>query len=262
MGQVKPEPAPFADGGLRAAYQAYFLSGHYDRRYPRPNLTTWRRILARVTPDTHLLDFGCGSGRYLLPLRKHVARAVGFDICPAALALLRTRSEVAGPPEVKIIGPEATDVPDYVAHDGPFDLVICLFGVLGHIADAGERHAALEQMRTSLVPGTGRLLISVPNKARRFFAEQRAAGPAADDLIYYERHLGDTHLDLPYQLYDPARLQRELVAAGYSVSSLKAESVLPESWLLNNWIARWLDRCLTPLCPARWGYGLIAEARP
>lgn len=261
MGRVEGTRPPLPETGLKAAYQAYFLSGHYDRRYPRPNLTTWRRILAALTGQAHLLDFGCGSGRYLLPLRPHVARAAGFDISVAALALLRERAMAAGWHGLAILGPEADDMQAYVEREGPADVVLCLFGVLAHIADPVERRSALDRMKAALKPGTGRLILSVPNRARRFLSEQRAAGPGADGLVEYQRHMGQTHLSLPYQLYDPARLRRELTAAGFSVISMRAESVLPESWLLNHRFARWLDQALTPFCPAAWGYGILAEAR-
>lgn len=261
MGRVEGSPPPVPDTGLKAAYQAYFLSGHYDRRYPRPNLTTWRRILAALPEKAHVLDFGCGNGRYLLPLRPHVARAAGYDISPAAIALLRERATALGWRDLAILGPDPNDLPAYVARSGSVDVVLCLFGVLAHIADPVERHGALGQMKAALAPGDGRLILSVPNRARRFRKEQRAAGPAADGLIEYERHLGHTHLLLPYQLYDPARLRRELAAAGFRLTSMRAESVLPESWLLNHRLARWVDRALTPLCPAAWGYGILAEAR-
>ncbi|WP_299919106.1 bifunctional 2-polyprenyl-6-hydroxyphenol methylase/3-demethylubiquinol 3-O-methyltransferase UbiG [uncultured Roseobacter sp.] len=247
---------------ITSSYHAYFTSGHYDRRYPSPNKTTWQRICDIVSPSTHLVDFGCGSGRYLLRLQGKVAQAAGFDISPAAIALLKERAAQIGWDDLAILGPAPDALQNYIERVGEADVVLCLFGVLGHIEDAQVRHDALRQMHRALKPETGRLLISVPNMARRFFAEQRVAGPDAGGAIHYERRMDGTHVVLPYQLFDPARLCRELAAAGFELRSLKAESVLPESWLLNNALARWVDSVLTPFCPARWGYGIIALAVP
>lgn len=246
-----------SDASTLAAYQMYFTSGLYDRRYPSPNQTMWRRIEAFLTPDSAVLDFGCGSGRYLLRLRGRVARAVGFDISPAALAALRTRC--TDWPEVSVLGPQAEALDADIAVHGTVDLVLCLFGVLGHITDPGARAAALDRMREALTPGAGRLLISVPNRARRFRAEQ--AKSEKEGLVCYERKTDSgTVIMLNYQLFDPETLVSELAAAGFSLDRIGCESILPESWLLHHPVLRWIDGLITPLCPADWGYGIYAEA--
>jgi len=251
-------PRPVHETGATRAYQTYFTSGHYDRRYPSPNMTTWRRILAQLPEAAHVLDFGCGSGRYLLRLQGRVARAAGFDISPAAIDLLTRRAGEAGWHDLDILGPDPAAIDGYA--DQAIDVVLCLFGVLGHIDDKAARHAALVRMHRLLKPGSGRLLISVPNRHRRFWREQKAAGPRADALVRYTRFLGKDRITLPYQLFDPDRLRSELEAAGFTVLALRSESVLPESWLLTHAPMRWLDSLLTPLCPPRWGYGIYALA--
>lgn len=246
-----------SDARTQASYHLYFTSGLYDRRYPAPNQTMWRRIRALVSPDSAVLDFGCGSGRYLLRLRGEVARAIGFDVSPAALEALRTRG--AGWAELVVLGPDARALDRHIASQGQVDLALCLFGVLGHITEAKARAEALRRMHASLKPGSGRLLISVPNRARRFRAEQARSGSLGP--ICYQRATEDGGLVvLNYQLFDPAMLAAELAAAGFRLHRIGCESVLPESWLLHYAALRWLDAALTPLCPARWGYGIYAEA--
>ena len=219
----------------------------------------WQRIAGTVSPQSAVLDFGCGSGRYLLRLQGLVGRAAGFDVSPAALDTVRSRAISAGWDDLAVLGPEAADLDRHVQERGPFDLVLCLFGVLGHITDPDARADALARMFRALKPGSGRLLISVPNRARRFRAEQ-AAG-ARDGLVHYRRRTEDGQdVVLHYQLFDPAKLAQELAAAGFTLRKLSCESVLPESWLLHNGLARWIDSLLTPVCPVRWGYGICAEA--
>ncbi|RUA22365.1 hypothetical protein DSL92_06210 [Billgrantia gudaonensis] len=43
-------------------YEQYFDSGTYDRRYPLPNRRVMSILESLVTPDSIILDFGCGSG--------------------------------------------------------------------------------------------------------------------------------------------------------------------------------------------------------
>lgn len=262
MGQHEEIRAAAPQDLTTRSYLLYFRSGHYDRRYPNPNLSTWRRMLALLPPGGHVIDFGCGNGRYLLRLKGRAGVAAGFDINTAALEMLAARAAEMGWSDLQVLGPEVEALEAHVRAQGRADLVLCLFGVLAHIDDRAARIATLCQMRRLLKPETGRLLISVPNKARRFLREQRAAGAAAQGLIRYTRMMEGTEVTLPYQLYDPDRLRAELSEAGFRVDSLRAESVLPESLLTTHAPLRWIDSLLVRLCPARLGYGLIAVAVP
>ncbi|MDW4497082.1 methyltransferase domain-containing protein [Sulfitobacter sp. D35] len=252
--------SPDDDDLVRRSYKRYFETGHYDRRYPGPNPDMWRRIRGHLGPDAHLIDFGCGSGRYLMQAQGHVARAAGFDVSPAALALVRARAEARGWHDLAVLGPDPAMLSDHVSRHGRADVVICMFGVLGHIAGPADRQAALAQMRGALKPETGRLIVSVPNVKRRFRAEQRRAGSGAYGLVRYERALDGETVELDYQLFDEAGLRRELTEAAFTVRHVGCESVLPENWLLTHRTARQTDRLLSRLCPLRWCYGLYAEA--
>lgn len=248
------------DAQTRSAYQRYFNSGYYDQRYPTPNRSMWRRIKKLLKSRSRVLDYGCGSGRYLFALRGFVDRAIGFDISPAALALVRERASRIKWDELSVVGPSTKELEDYISNNGQVDLILCLFGVLGHITDPAERASSLQRMHRALDPNTGRLLISVPNIARRFRKEQRDG--VENGLVSYSREINGAPMHLNYQLFDPERFLRELETAGFQVHCIKAESVFPESYLLHSVTARWLDSFLTPICPKSWGYGLVAEASP
>ncbi len=244
------------------SYGLYFRSGHYDRRYPNPNLSTWQRILELLPEGGHVIDYGCGSGRYLLRLQERAGAAAGFDINTAALELLSERASEMGWTDLKVLGPDLDALGAHVRSRGPADLVLCLFGVLAHIEAREDRLAVLRQIRRLLKGETGRLLISVPNRHRRFWREQRRAGAGARGLIRYTRVMQGTEVSLPYQLYGPAQLRDELAEAGFWIQSIRAESVLPESLLTTYASMRKLDHMLTRICPAALGYGLIAVAKP
>ena len=210
-------------------YETYFASGHYDRRYPVPNPTVLRLIRQRLPQGGHLLDYGCGSGRYLLALRRQAGIAAGFDVCQAALARLRqniVRAEDAG--HVLAIGPDPADIDRHLRRHGPADTVLCLFGVLSHIEGRAERRQTLRHLAGCLKPGTGRLILSVPNRARRFLSEQRAQ-PGGGGEIRYRRDLGEVSLELSYMLFDLDTLREELEGAGFALEHVGAESLVPES---------------------------------
>jgi SAM-dependent methyltransferase len=265
---VEDTEAPAAAGPAcrpdpERAYEAYYSSGHYDRRYPRPNPNVLRLIRRELPDGGHVIDFGCGSGRYVLALRDRAALVAGFDICEAALA--RFRNAVGGAERgatVGVLGPDAADLDGHVARHGRADLALCLFGVLSHIAGASERRATLQRIAGLLKPGTGRLILSVPNRRRRFLGEQRLQAARRHDDVNYVRKFGDLSVALSYRLFDVESLREELRDAGWVVDSLHAESVVPEFMVANSPVLRCLDRMATPLVPASLGYGILALARP
>jgi SAM-dependent methyltransferase len=56
----------------------------------------YRLVLDRlVTPDTDLLDVGCGSGRFCVLARERGARVAGIDATPELLAIARERNPAA-----------------------------------------------------------------------------------------------------------------------------------------------------------------------
>jgi SAM-dependent methyltransferase len=242
---------------IQNPYDVYFASGSYDQRYPRPNPRVLARVRRLLTPSSHVIDYGCGSGRYLVPLRPHLGRAAGYDICETALGLLQQRLSAAMGAPVAVLGPDPDHLSDHVGRHGKADLVLCLFGVLAHVTPRAARAEVLARLRTLLRPG-GRLLVSVPNRHRRFAREQREAAPGGE--IRYRRAIAGGSICLPYQLFDPTMLAGEMMAAGYEVEGVWAESVLPEAWLTGGGPAGVIDAGLTALCPPRWGYGILMQA--
>jgi tRNA (uracil-5-)-methyltransferase TRM9 len=238
-------------------YDLYFASGTYDLRYPKPNQTVLEHVRRLTAPDAHVIDFGCGSGRYLIPLRPYVRRAAGFDICQTALKILQTRLDTCPGAPVDLLGPDPVSLSDHVRRHGKADLILCLFGVLAHITPGCARLEILQRFRDVLRPG-GRLLVSVPNRRRRFAREQRKSGHTGE--INYNRSIIGGSISLPYQLFDPEMLSQEISAAGYHVEGVWAESVFPEAWVTGSRLAEMTDSLFTPICPARWGYGILMQA--
>jgi len=53
------------------------------------------------SPETRVLELGCGTGRVLIPLAAHCRRIVGVDASEAMLAVCRAKLQTAGLPEDK-----------------------------------------------------------------------------------------------------------------------------------------------------------------
>ena len=138
--------------GSMDGYDLYFSSGGYERRYPAPNHATLDLVEGLIAGEPRrVLDFGCGSGRYAIPLAVQTpASLVAYDPCTTALSLLRQRAERAGAAaRIQTMSGSLEELRRESMPAGPFDLALILFGVLGHIRHRSERLRHLAPYATS-----------------------------------------------------------------------------------------------------------------
>lgn len=110
------------------------------------------RWLPGLSKDAAICDFGAGSGRHMAALRQcGFENVVGIDFASAS--------------------------PDVTAADcrswkgaGPFDLIICLYDVIGSFPTDSDNRAILDNIKSNLRPG-GHAVISVSNFAYAPLAE-------------------------------------------------------------------------------------------
>ena len=252
---------------MSGSYGRYISSGLYDRRYPRPNQRTLRKMKRSLPAGGRFLDVGAGTGRYSLPLlQMSGTRCVAHDICPVARETLAQRLRNFVSDERLVI---RGDDPDDLAAELPqaFDLALLAFGVLAHVAWRAERLRLLRAIRTMLKTD-GTLILSVPNAKRRFRAEQRDAAPLVREGtlepgdVLYKRNQADGEIRLFYHLYTPEEVHRDLSEAGFRVASVGAESLLSERRVVSSRPLGWLDALACRFAPTTLGYDLLAVARP
>jgi len=109
---------------------------------------------AHIRSGDRVLEFGCGMGRYTLPLAEAGVRVEGLDISRPLLDRLKdfARDHV----EIPVHAGDVVDPPASVAP--PYDAVIGLFA-LHHVHDIG---ACVESMAALVRPG-GRVAFLEPN---------------------------------------------------------------------------------------------------
>ncbi|MDE0203516.1 MAG: methyltransferase domain-containing protein [Rhodospirillaceae bacterium] len=252
---------------MSGSYGQYISSGLYDRRYPRPNRRTLRKMKRCLPPGGRFLDVGAGTGRYTLPLLQlSGTRCVAHDICPVARETLAERlRDFVSDDRLVIRGGD----PDDLAAELPqtFDLALLAFGVLAHVARRAERLRLLRAIRTML-RADGTLILSVPNAKRRFRAEQRDAEPLVREGtlepgdVLYKRQQADGVIRLFYHLYTLDEVYADLSEAGFRVASVGAESLLSERRVVSSRPIGWLDALACQFAPTTLGYDLLAAAKP
>ena len=251
---------------MSGSYDRYISSGLYDRRYPRPNRRTLRKMKRCLPAGGSFLDVGAGTGRYTLPLLQVTGTSgIALDICPVARTTLAERlGEFVRAERLAIRGEDA----DALAADHPqtFDLALLAFGVLAHVAGRAERLRLLRAIR-SMLKADGTLILSVPNARRRFRAEQRSSAPLVDagklepGDILYKRGQDDGEIQLFYHLYTLAEVRDDLAEAGFRVTNVGAESLLSERTVVSDSLTGWLDAMACRIAPASLGYDLLAVAK-
>lgn len=264
---TSPEASMSFKDNLAVSYDHYFQSGLYGRRYPRFNPNVADLVRGLVTQGSCVLDFGCGDGRYIDPLLDAGASVIGYDISPVAIETLSLRYRNAiESGRVRTVG-YALDALERQVAPGSCDLVLLLFGVLGHIRGDAQRVATLRTLHAMLRPG-GRLVVTVPNRRRRFSKEQAACRDliASDKIedgdVFYQRHESGKAIDMYYHLFSLESFKDLLARAGFAVERILPESVMPERSVIQVPAGAALDRALMSLLPLHMAYGFAAVASP
>ena len=252
-----------ASFSIARSYEKYYRSGVYDDRYPRPNprvLKVLIRALKRYGARAKVIDFGCGTGRYLLPLLRITdSEASAYDISHEPL--VRLREALKQRDQTHRVTVILGDEDKLKAHHGgaaKADVAMMIFGVLSHIASRGERLRVLRMLGALVDPVNGRVVLSVPNRRRRFRALQKNG---CADVVYQRSRVGGD-CSFSYHLYAPDSLERDLNEAGLVIERMYVESVLPESLITRYPAIGLVDSLLAHVLPTAWGYGILVVARP
>jgi ubiquinone/menaquinone biosynthesis C-methylase UbiE len=111
-----------------------------------------RKALARLGElhGKHVLDVGCGSGRWSIILADHGAKVEAFDLSPASVAICQAAAEVAG--HTGNITARAMSLHDLSYPDASFDLAYGQY-ILHHVEveEAGRQLARIMKPRSRAV---------------------------------------------------------------------------------------------------------------
>ncbi len=154
-----------------------------------PFLARVRRV---VKPDSHVVDIGCGPGRFTLALAPAAAKITAVDLSPVMLSLVRRQAREQGLRNVRTVA-----APWQEARVAEADVLLCSY-VLPLVADAEPFLAKMEASRN---PEGGVAFVymnAMSGEAvtdplwRRFHGRPRVVAPTFLDALEV---LGDLGLD-------------------------------------------------------------------
>jgi tRNA (uracil-5-)-methyltransferase TRM9 len=264
-----PMAGDAASRWIAAVFDRLYAEGRINTYLPAPNLQTLAVLAPFAYQAGRIVDFGCGHGRYLLPLLELAPNAeiVGVDVSVEALE--RVWQRLQGHPGRRRVtllqGDERA-----LAYVGQCDLAMALYGPMARMPGQARRLAAWRRLRVALGrASTGHLVLTVPGALRRPWRALTAA-LASQRFVDLPMGRGDSVEHHPYNaqdlslyqhLYRVGELVEELSAAGFTHVKLRAETVLPENWVVGARMWRFLDRALRPLTPPALGHMMMAIAQ-
>lgn len=129
---------------------------------------TVAHVLSIVTPESRVLDLGCGAGPVLAELRRHGVACEGLDYSDDMLDNARTRLRSLGLDDAGLRQGDCRNTPYPSAS---FDVVVCL-GVISYIEDYDP---VLDEIERLLKPG-GTTLISFRSAHNPILSDPVALG--------------------------------------------------------------------------------------
>jgi tRNA (uracil-5-)-methyltransferase TRM9 len=241
------------------AYEVYYGSTLYDRRYPRPNRRTVDLVQRWAPAGSSIIDIGAGNGRYALPLASMGYRVIAVEPSEGGREQMSRRAREQNRSELVDVHAALSEVS--TASLAESTTAMFLFGVLGHM-NFEERSDVLRGLSASMSP-RARLVGSVPNRHRRFRREQNASrvpDRGTAPRVRYCRRAGADEIALEVTAFSPAELTAELADCGWCCEVPAAESLLPEAAVTSRPRLGYLDAYLCERLPAATGYCLFYHA--
>jgi len=213
-------------------------------------------VLTIVTPESQVLDLGCGAGPVISELRRHGIRTAGLDYSEDMLDNARARLRSLGIDDSGLLQGDCRHTPYPSAG---FDVVVCL-GVISYIEDYDP---VLDEIERLLKPG-GTALISFRSEHNPLFSDPVALGKRA--LRTLMTPLLGRRAPAPFEIGRfldhrevTARIEArglryiDFIGIGFGPFRFAGRRLFSERQSIR--ISRWLDRLFSPRAlhrPRRW----------
>jgi ubiquinone/menaquinone biosynthesis C-methylase UbiE len=256
---------------VKAVYDR--IAKEYDERIPgagpADDLFTENEIaflLSKIEPGQKVLDIGCGTGRFTVPLAEIGADTSAVDISAGMLEVLSEKLADRGLSADLRLG----DMCQLPFPDATFD-VVTSFLALMHLPLA-DRPAVWREVRRVLKPG-GRMILGVKNGIfERLFKGDRFAAVDVTDVdakkLIFTGCDNGAQYEAAWYSFTPQELNTLFAQVGMSVTHLKGNipfAVWLASEILEDpragGLVRTLEATLADVPPFNYlGYHLLVEA--
>ena len=145
----------FSSSQLEDAYSRMPMGEQPWTRYTVHEINSILSMIS-IPKGSHVLDLGCGEGRHSIELFKRGMNVTGVDFSSRLISLANNKAKNT---TVTFVEDDARSLSHV---NGVFDLVVCLYDVIGSFRTYDENYAIVRQIYNHLKPG-GKAVISVMN---------------------------------------------------------------------------------------------------
>ena len=249
------------------------IAEEYDLRFSaetpsdkRFNEMEMNFILGKLKPEDEVLDLGCGTGRFTVPMAERVRQVTGLDLCPAMMEKAREKTLQRG---LRVEFKEG-DMTNLQFADKSFDVVTSMVALM-HIP-LDQRQAVFSEAARVLKPG-GRMIINVKNATFEGicpvdrFVSVDVTDIENKQLVFTQNRTGND-LTTNWYSFSPEDINRLFSTAGLTLVHMRANIPI-FAWLANEVvqpanifaILGSLENLLADLPPFnQLGYYTLAEA--
>lgn len=182
---------------LREAYNR--MSHTPQQKWKRHAVAECDHILKAAQPSQNatVADFGCGNGRHAIEFAARGYRVCGVDFLSKPLDEARENAASKHLTNIEFFEGDARTI----QLNSEFDMVLCLYDVIGSFPDDRDNHALLKNIVRHLKPG-GKLVISVMNMELTR-SNVRRQGPVYEDPTLLQTLPAGTIMQETGDVFDP-----------------------------------------------------------
>lgn len=247
-------PVGVTQGGWQYS-QADFIAEDYDAYFAEHGLLKFDQAVLDqwfTRPGT-VIDYGCGTGRALLPLVARGCHGIGVDLSQAMLTVARRK---ANQQQLSIDCVRGNLVELEFLADQIADYSMCLFSTLGMIEGEPHRLAVMKHFHRVLKPG-GLLVLHVHNFWHNLWLPLGRTWVVTNLLRSWigQEVRGDKRYDYRgirnffLHVFTHRELRRMIHASGFEIIDWilvgpQGDAPLTRPWLLGRWRAQgWIAVC-------------------
>jgi 2-polyprenyl-3-methyl-5-hydroxy-6-metoxy-1,4-benzoquinol methylase/GNAT superfamily N-acetyltransferase len=227
-----------SDEVTRAAYGRMKIGIHPWARHAAKE-ADWIREWCRMTGPESVLDLGCGTGRHGIALAQQGHDVLGIDYAEPLLHAARTAATGVAGATFRIADCRSLET------GRTFDVVLCLYDVVGSHAQEGDNLRILETVRRHLKPD-GRALLSVMNGTATITLGPQSFSLEADPDRLLALSASGT-MQTSGNVFDPAHLLVETdTGVFYRKERFEADGQLPTELIVRD--RRYSVSAIADLC--------------
>lgn len=150
----------------------------------------------QLTPQYHILDMGCGTGRHAIELGKRGYTVTGVDFSDGMLDEARKTAQAAGVTTITFKQADATQFTSDVQYDRVYCVCEGSLGLIGSGDPYAHDLTVLKNLNAALKPG-GKMLITVLNAMRhiRLYSQEDVEAGVFDPMTSIETGTISTEKD-------------------------------------------------------------------